>query len=456
MTQLLEEQRIHLSNFERFERESNGDSLPWVDVLRKRGMARFGQVGFPAAKDEQWRHTQLAPIVRTKFELADGDVSDTAIEHAREFSFGPDAVTELVFVNGQYNADLSKLGKLPRGVIAKSIAEALEADGDRIRPHLGRYADIEQNPFVALNTGFVRDGAYLFVPRGTTIDQPIHLLFVDTGGKTPTVSHPRILIVAEDNAEVTIVQSFVGAGGVHWANSVTEVVAGQDSRVDLNRLQRETPDSFHVSTLQVHLDRNAKFISQSATLGGRVTRNDLNCVLAGEYAEAILNGLIILRGDEHCDNHTLLDHSAPNCPSHELYKYVLTDKSSGVFKGKILVRQVAQKTDSKQTSKALLLSDDASINSQPALEIYADDVKCTHGSTTGPVDDDMLFYLRTRGIDMASARHLLTYAFAADITRRIKVEPVRRRLEDYMAAQAGLPQDLRITDLGAANEAHRT
>src|SRR5206468_11525956 len=233
--------------------------------------------------------------------------------------------------------------------------------------------------------------------------------------------------------------------------SVAEIVAGDDSRINLNRYQDETPQSFHVSTLQAHLGRGANFISQSATLGGRVTRNDLNCVLAGEHAEATLNGLVILDGEEHCDNHTLLDHAAPNCPSHELYKHVLAEKSSGVFKGKILVRQVAQQTDSKQTSKALLLSDDAMMNSQPALEIYADDVKCTHGSTIGPVDEDMMFYLRTRGVDREAARHMLTYAFAADITRRMKVEPMRRRLEDYMAAQAGLPQDLRITDLGAAN-----
>jgi Fe-S cluster assembly protein SufD len=187
-----------------------------------------------------------------------------------------------------------------------------------------------------------------------------------------------------------------------------------------------------------------------------VTRNDLNCVLAGEGAEATLNGLVIIGGEQHCDNHTLLDHAAPNCPSHELYKHVLSDKATGVFKGKILVRQVAQKTNSKQTSKSLLLSDDAAMNSQPALEIYADDVKCTHGSTVGPVDEDMMFYLRTRGVGLEEARHLLTYAFAADITRRIKIEPVRRRLEDYMAARAGLPQDLRITDLGTASEAHRT
>jgi Fe-S cluster assembly protein SufD len=456
MTQLLEEKSVHLSNFERFEKESVGDAQPWLDELRKTGMARFDAVGFPSSKDENWRHTNLQPIVRTKFALAGNDITDAAIDRAREFAFGREAVSELVFINGHYHAQLSKLGKLPRGVIVKSLAAALDTETDTIQQHLGKYAQLEKNPFVALNTGFIQDGAYLFFPRGAAVEQPIHLLFIDSSGETPTVSQPRLLIVAEDNVEATLVQSFVGTPGVHWSNTVTEVIAGADCRLDFTKLQHATPESFDVSTLQVHLGRGSRFVSQSATLGGRVTRNDLNCVLAGEGAEATLNGLVILNEDQHCDNHTLLDHAAPNCPSHELYKHVLGDKASGVFHGKILVRQIAQKTDSKQTSKALLLSDDATMNSQPALEIYADDVKCTHGSTIGPVDEDMMFYLRTRGVSREAARHLLTYAFAADITRRIKIEPVRRRLEDYMAARAGLPQDLRITELGSADEAHRT
>ena len=208
--------------------------------------------------------------------------------------------------------------------------------------------------------------------------------------------------------------------------------------------------------MQVRLGRDATFVSHSATIGAKLTRNDLNCHMAGQGAYATLNGLVLVGGNQHCDNHTLLDHAEPNCPSHELYKHVLSGKSTAVFKGKILVRQPAQKTDSKQTSKTLLLSDDATMNSQPALEIYADDVKCTHGSTIGPVDEDMIFYLRSRGVGLEAAKHLLSYAFAADITRRIKVEPVRRRLEDFMAAQHGLPQDLRITNLGAFDEAVQT
>jgi Fe-S cluster assembly protein SufD len=252
------------------------------------------------------------------------------------------------------------------------------------------------------------------------------------------------------------VETYAGIGsGVYFTNTVSEIIAGNNSRIDHCRLQHETLEAFHVSTTQAEIGRSSTFITQSATLGGQLTRNDLNVILNGDGAEATLNGLVLIGGKQHVDNHTLLDHAQPNCPSHELYKHVLSGSATGVFRGKILVRRGAQKTDSKQTSRALLLSDDADMNSQPALEIYADDVKCTHGSTTGPVDEDMMFYFRSRGVGVEAARALLTYAFAADITRRIQVEPVRRYLENYMATQHDLPQDLRITDLGRHDEAHR-
>jgi Fe-S cluster assembly protein SufD len=263
-----------------------------------------------------------------------------------------------------------------------------------------------------------------------------------------------VLVVAEDNVHATVVESYVGkADQAYFTNAVTEIVTGADCHIDHCRLQQESLKANHVSTMQVELGRTTTFVSHAVTTGGKLTRNDLNCLMNGEHAYATLNGLVLIGGDQHCDNHTLLHHEKPNCPSHELYKHVLSGKATGVFKGQIFVQKDAQKTDSKQNSKTLLLSDDAYMNSQPALEIYADDVKCTHGSTTGPVDEDMVFYLRTRGVSLEAARHLLTYAFAADVTRRIKVEPVRRRIENFMAAQHGLPQDLRITDVTSHDEA---
>jgi Fe-S cluster assembly protein SufD len=264
--------------------------------------------------------------------------------------------------------------------------------------------------------------------------------------------------VLEDGGSATVVESYIGAGsekGAYLTNSVTEIVLGADSHLDHCRLQQEALDAYHLAAIQATLGRSSNLTSHSAAIGSAIARTDFNVLLNGEFADATLNGLVIATGSQHIDNHTLLHHEKANCPSHELYKHVIDGKATGVFKGKIFVQKDAQKTDSKQNSKSLLLSDEATMHSQPALEIYADDVKCTHGSTTGPVDEDQVFYLRSRGVSAEAARHLLTYAFAADITRRIKVEPVRSLLEDFMAAQHGLPQDLRITDLGGAQEAAR-
>ncbi len=441
MTQLAENRKV-------------SHAAAWIGELRQSGSARFDHVGFPNSKQESWRFTNIAPIAKTNFAAALAVRPDKAHDSAVQFSLGGDTAAELVFVNGHYLPQLSHPGKLPHSVTMCSLAEALVSNLAELQLNLGQLAEIDTNPFVAMNTGSLHDGAFIHLPRGTVIDGPIHLLFISIGEDQPTVSHPRVLIVAEENVQATIVESYVGQGdGVYFTNAVTEIVAGQGSRIDHCKLQQETHRAYHVSTTQVNLARSAQFVSHVASLGAALCRNDLNVILGGEHADATLNGLVLLDGNRHCDNHTLLDHAAANCPSHELYKHVLAGKSTGVFKGQILVRPDSQKTDAKQTSKTLLLSDDAMMNSMPALEIYADDVKCTHGSTTGPVDEEQVFYLRSRGVGHEAARHLLTYAFAADITRRIRVAPVRARIENFMAAQHGLPQDLRIADLGAHDEA---
>jgi Fe-S cluster assembly protein SufD len=456
MTQVVEKVSP-LAQFSRLEKQVNvPSSAAWVQKLRQAGRARFEAVGFPPAKAEAWRHTNFSPIVKTAWEAAPEEVALAAVSPLVEkFSFGREAVVELVFVNGRFHGELSRVGKLPRGVRAASLTEGILSEPEAVARFLGKHASIDANPFVALNTGLFADGAYVRLPAGVSVEQPIHILLVSTGdANRPVASHPRVLVVAEDGAAATVVESYVGAEyQTYFTNAVTEIVCGADCRIDHCRLQQESTRANHVSTMQVELGRSTNFVSHACTIGGRLTRNDLNCIMNGEHAYATLNGLVLIGGEQHCDNHTLLRHEKPNCPSHELYKHVLDGKASAVFKGQIFVQKDAQKTDSKQTSKTLLLSDDAFMNSQPALEIYADDVKCTHGSTIGPVDEDMVFYLRTRGISLEAARHLLTYAFAADVTRRIKVEPVRRRIEDYMAARHGLPQDLRITDVTGHDEA---
>jgi Fe-S cluster assembly protein SufD len=453
MTQLAEERHAFLSHVTRDGNGQGSAAVPeWLANFRRAGLERFREVGFPTTREEAWRFTNVAPIARIPFKPA--RAVDLKPDDIAPYTFRDEAACELVFVNGHFAPSLSSTRALPKGVTVGSLASQLDKHGELIERHLGRYAHIDANPFVALNAGFAGEGAFVYLPRGAGSTRPIHLMFVATASGDPTASHPRVLVVVDDAATATVVESYVGAGhgGAYLTNAVTEIVGGNDAVIDHCKLQEETIAAYHVSTTQIRIGRGTNFVSHSATLGGRLTRNDLACVLDGEYAYATLNGLAILNGEQHCDNNTLLHHEKANCPSHELYKYVLRDRASGVFKGKIFVQKDAQKTNAKQTSKSLLLSDDAVMNSMPALEIYADDVKCTHGSTTGPVDEDQLFYLRTRGVDYEAARHLMTYAFAADVTRRIKVEPVRRRLEDYMAAQHGLPQDLRITDLSAHDE----
>ena len=437
--------------FTRFDSDAGATAPAWLGELRRSAIEQFARAGFPTRKQEEWRFTDVSPIAKTAFALAGPSHDAAAIEHAQAYGFGAEALVELVFVNGHFKPQLSRLGKLPAGAKAMSLHDAVAADEPAVRPHLARHADVAYDPFVALNTGFIRDGLFVFLPRGTTLEGPLHVVFVTAADQgSPVCTHPRVLVVAEENVEAQVVETYAGNGATAYlTNAVTEFVIGRDSRIDHCKMQQESMAAYHMATTRVHLGGQARFVSQSATLGGLLTRNDVGVTLAGEYADATINGLVLLDGVRHCDNHTLLDHAAAHCPSHELYKHVLAGRSTGVFKGKILVRKDSQKTDSKQTSKTLLLSDEAVMNSMPALEIYADDVKCTHGSTTGPMDEEQIFYLRSRGVDATAARHLMTYAFAADITRRIRVAPVRARIENHMAAQHGLPLDLRITDLGA-------
>jgi Fe-S cluster assembly protein SufD len=427
------------------------DNTAWIELLRTAALNHFNKTGYPTRKQEEWRFTNIDPIARTRFVPADACKDPGKIESALTHGFGDDALCELVFINGHYAPQVSRLGKLPRGVIVQMLAESL--DRPEVKSHLAKHANWQTNPFVALNTGAIENGVCVHLPRNCEVDGPIHLLFLTIGSEQATVTSPRVLVLAGENARATLVETYAGEGtGTYLTNAVTEIVQGAHSAIDHCKMQQESHGAYHIAATNVSLEREAQFVSHAINTGGLLTRNQIEVVLNGQYANATLNGLVLLEGNRHCDNHTLLDHAAANCPSHELYKHVLAGNSTGVFKGKILVRKDSQKTDSKQTSKTLLLSDDARMDSMPALEIYADDVKCTHGSTTGPVDEEQVFYLRSRGLGLEAARHLMTYAFAADITRRIKVAPVRSRIENLMAAQHGLPQDLRITDLGAHDE----
>jgi Fe-S cluster assembly protein SufD len=439
MIEVTEEKNIYLNNFEQFERELGEVGGSWLHRLRKAALKRFVELGFPGTRNEEWKFTNVAPIAKIPFKMGGSyETNDFASEEVRHAALGVDVGNRLVFVDGRYSPELSRLPSLP---FVASLEAAFTSRPRSIEPHLGRYAKYQDQAFTALNTAFTRDGAFISIPKGAVVDEPIYLLFVTTRAGEGSVSHPRNLILAGANSRATIVERYMGLQDeVYFTNAVTEIVAAADCVVDYYKLQLESEEAFHIATTQVHQERGSKVTSHYISMGGALVRNDVNVVLDAEHCECTLNGLYMANGQQHMDSHTLIDHAKPYCTSHELYKGILDGKAHGVFNGKIFVRQDAQKTDAKQTNQTLLLSDNAVINTKPQLEIYADDVKCTHGATIGQIQDDALFYLRSRGIGLEAARSLMTYAFANEIIGRIKINSIRAELEDILLVTQHLPR----------------
>jgi Fe-S cluster assembly protein SufD len=418
----------------------------WLQDLRERGAATFTTLGFPTVRDEEWRYTNVAPIAAGEFRPASFATVDGAAVEALPYA-GATAL-RLVVVNGRFAPELSRLSGLPRGIHAGSLAAAingdLQADSEMVQRYLGQLADVSDRAFAALNAAFVEDGAYVHVPDGVVLEEPLQILFVSAGAQ-PVVSHPRTLLVLGERSQARIVETYVGASDVqYFANAVTEVFVGEGAVLDHYKVQQESDRAFHIGSMHVHAARSANFSSHSFSLGGKLVRNDVLATLDGEGAEVTLNGLYLADGDRLVDNHTTIDHARAHCPSHEVYKGILGGRARAVFNGKIIVRQDAQKTDAKQTNRALLLSDDALINTKPQLEIFADDVKCTHGAAIGQLDEDAIFYLRARGLTFFEARDMLIHAFAGQILERVKVEPLRIALESELYAQ--LARDLAEVD----------
>jgi Fe-S cluster assembly protein SufD len=403
-----------------------GDSA-WLNAARQNGLEQFGRRGFPTLHDEEWRFTSVAPIANGGFVLATNGASSLAARDVAPFDWHGDVAALLVFVNGRCAA----AGSRPRGAQVASLARALADRSSTVEEHLTRIADAARDPFTALNTAFLSDGAFIHVPDHVVVEAPIHLLFLSTSDGVPKMAHPRVLVVLGANAQATVVESYGAVGAErYFTNTVTEVIAGANSTVHHYKLQREHTSAYHVGTLYVNAARDATIASHSVAFGGALVRNDINVVLDGEGAGCTLNGVYVSDGERLVDNHTTIDHAKAHCASREVYKGVLADRSRAVFNGKIIVRPDAQKTDAKQTSKALLLSEDAQINTKPQLEIFANDVKCTHGAAVGQMDDEAIFYLRARGLSDAQARHMLIRAFAGDVLQRMPLEPLRLRLEE--------------------------
>ncbi len=391
--------------------------------LRQKAIEHFAATGFPTTKDEEWAFTNIAPLTRTNFELAAPAPAPAALD---DYRYG---LNGLVFVDGHFAPEHSQLKNQPSdGLYIERLSMAAETIA--VSAALDRAAATEGEAFTALNTAFLQDGAVVYLGSEGVVEQPIHLLFVSTGQRANVVSHPRVVVVVAPEAQATVVESYVGLGSKPYlTNSVSEIFVGRNAVLDHYRVQRESAAAFHVAATYVYEERDAQFRSTSIALGGRLTRHHVHTTLAAEGVDSTLNGLYIADGAQHVDNHTLIEHAQPHCQSHEFYKGILGGRATGVFRGKIHVHQVAQKTNAYQANQNLLLSETAQINTKPQLEIYADDVKCSHGATIGQLDADALFYLRSRGMGHREAVRVLTRAFAGEVLDRVRVPALKDQLD---------------------------
>jgi Fe-S cluster assembly protein SufD len=408
-----------------------GATVPWLRTLRARALEQFMESGFPTLKHEEWKYTDVRPIAMRRFAPlpAPGDVTPAALASS---SFGE---LTLVFIDGHFAPALSTSGELLPGVQVMSLAQALNDHAEEIRPWLERQPGLAPHGFNALNTAFMQDGAFVRIGRDVAAPAPIQLLFVSTAAADSGITL-RNVIVAQAGSQAVVVESYVASGpGTYLTNVITDVVTEAGAVLEHYRLEREAEAAYHIGGTHVRQARDSRYTSHSISLGGRIARHELHCALDAEGAQCALNGLYIGRGRQHHDHTTRIDHHVPRATSREWYKGILGDASRGVFSGRVVVHPQAQHSDAEQENHNLLLSEGAEADSRPQFEIYADDVKCSHGSSTGSLDPDALFYLRTRALDENAARGLLVYAFASDVLARMGLTPLRTALERDVATR---------------------
>jgi len=455
MTQATTEKDVYLASFETFEKVRSGDDPSWLQAVRREAIAAFGSLGFPTVRQEAWRFTNVAPVAKIPFRVSPPPSALDAprLNGARKATLGHPALRDLegprlVFIDGHFSHDLSRLDALPEGIEAGSLARAIEAQDPALEEHLSRHVAYAEHPFAALNTAFLSDGAYIRIPAGRVFETPLQVVYLpasspESGTGEALVSYPRTLILAGRSSEATIVETYLGVEDqVYLTNAVTEVVLEENAVLHHTKIEAESARAFHIASGATYQAKASQYDSANFTLGGALVRNDFGVLLDGEGCDGILNGLYVTRGSQLVDNHTRIEHAKPHCTSHELYKGILDDTSNAVFNGRIFVEKDAQKTDAKQSNKNLLLSKSATVNTNPELEIFADDVRCTHGATIGNLDDEQLFYLRARGIDVDTARDLLTYGFASEVIGLVRNGAVRGVLDKLFFPE--LPQGERF------------
>jgi Fe-S cluster assembly protein SufD len=432
-----------LKGLSRLELRRNDLDPVWLKAFRHTAFQRVSEHGFPTAKEEAWKYTQVGRILDVAFEPAAASASPGLSSAAIDQLAGDLGGARLVFVNGYFSPQCSSLKKLPQGVKVKSRASALaeegqSKDGESLEALLSRPLGEQTHAFTALNAACAEDGAFVQIPANTMIEEPIHLVFLsDPGGAVPAgpvASHPRSLVHVGPGSRVTIVETYAGIQDeVTLTNAVTEIVLEEGATVEHYKVQNETATAFHIALLDVRQERDTQFTTHSVALGSLLARHEVTVRLRGPGAKTTLNGLYMPQNEQHHDNPTTIDHAAPECTSRELYKGVVNGQGRGVFDGRIVVRPGAMKTDSSQTNKNLLLSESARAYTRPQLEILADDVKCAHGATVGQLNEEAVFYLRTRGIPQLAARDLLTNAFVGEMLELIRVQPLRSHVEKLVA-----------------------
>lgn len=418
--------------FDVLEKEAHTKPPLWLQSVRREALSRFTQLGFPTLHDEEWKYTSVEPIVKNSFRFCfEPSSDDLALQKIQPFLFGELGGKRLVFVNGLYSHPLSS-SRSDDGVEIGSLREASLLQLDLLAPYFAERT-LEKNVFTLLNTAFLHDGAFIFVPQGKEVREPIHLLFISISRGEKIISQPRNLIIASKGSRVSVVESFLSLTEEgYFTNAVTEIFLNEGAQLDSYRIQRESEKAFSVSTAQVSQAEESRFFSYSFSFGAQLARSDLNVILKGEGSACELNGLYLAAGRQHTDHHTVIDHTRPRGTSRQIYKGILKDQARAVFNGKIFVREDAQHTDAHQTNKNLLLSERATVDTKPQLEIFADEVKCTHGAAVGELDEAAVFYVKSRGLSEEEARNLLTQGFASEVVQKVPIEPVRLELDQLV------------------------
>lgn len=420
-----------IAGFSAFEAGLNGERARPIQDMRKQAIAKFAELEFPTTRQEDWKYTNISPLLKHTFKPVLGMAG--ALPDISKLTFTGLERNLLVFVNGKFSPALSTFENRRDGLVISSLAQAFDAHQELVAEHFGKSVSFDENAFTALNTAFAQDGVFLYVPDGAVMASPLHILYVANPGSEPVHMHPRNLIIVGKHAQAQIIESYASfSDAPYFTNVVTEIAVAEEASVKHVRLQVESEQGFHLNRTQVQQSGRSVYTIVAVDLGAALARNDTNIALAGEHCESHLIGFYFGHGTQLIDNHTFIDHAMPNCDSNELYRGILDGKAHGVFNGKVLVRKDAQKTNAYQSNQGILLTQDAVLDSKPQLEIFADDVKCSHGATIGELDEDALFYLRARGIGEERAHYMLRLAFASDVFNQIEHEAVRTEIENMV------------------------